>query len=243
MKLLTTSVLLIALCLGSSTASVTPCQVGKTAPAFGFWAWRANSSVKVFILSSDFAEAEFSYLLRPLQTWNAVVGATGTGVQFEYVGTVLQPQHCENCLTIMRGHVFDKTKKHMTELRAYSARADQIMTWAQIVIDPVLTNPKMLTDAVTHEVGHNFGLLDCYGCKAKSTVMNQFKTMNSPNEMDTPTPCDIQQVKASYAALARHVGPAPTKSEIVNEGEEPVDDDTPIVMKKPENRNNQDQKR
>lgn len=234
MKTLIVSIFVVALGLNSTAQSLKgPCTVGKTAPAFGFWVWRANSTVKVYLLSSDFAESDNAYLLKPLQTWNAVVDKTQSGVKFEYAGTVSDPRYCENCLTIMRGPVFDKKKRHATELRAYSARSDQIMTWGHIVVDPVLTNPEALSDAVAHELGHNFGLFDCYTCKSLSTLMNQFKQVNVPNEMNAPSPCDIAQVKAAYAAVAIQVRPAPVKSEIVDEGEEPVDDDTPIVTKKP----------
>lgn len=134
----------------------------------------------------------------------------------------------------MRGPVFDGRKRHATELRTYSARGDQIMTWAQIVVDPRLTNSKALTNAVAHELGHNFGLLDCYTCKFKTTVMNQFKVVNEPNDMEGPTTCDIAQVKAAFLELAVRVRPAPKIEEgVVDEGEEPEDDDTPIVIRKP----------
>src|SRR6185503_13129547 len=119
----------------------------------------------------------------------------------------------------------DKVKRHATELQTYSARRDQIMTWAHIVIDPVLTNPKALTNAMAHELGHNFGLFDCYSCKDKSTVMNQFKSVNVPNDMEGPTECDIAQVRAAYKELAVRVRPSPQILEVVDEGEEPEDDD------------------
>ena len=226
-------VLIVSLSGVSQTPAIKGCKVGKDAPAFGFWTWAANSNIKVYILTPDFAEAELPYLLKPFQNWNAVVAATGSGVKFEYVGSTAAPLYCENCLTIMRGKVFDKVKRHATELRTYSARRDQIMTWAHIVMDPVLTNPKALTNAIAHELGHNFGLVDCYSCKDKSTVMNQFKSVNVPNDMEGPTECDIAQVRAAYKELAVRVKPSPIVNEVVDEGEEPVDDDTPVIVKKP----------
>lgn len=213
-------------------AKITTCKVGKDAPAFGFWTWAPKSTVKVYVLSSDFAAGELPYLQKPFDTWNDVAGETGSGVKFENAGSTSRPLYCENCLTVMRGKVFDKAKRHATELRTYSARADQIMTWAHIVIDPVLTNPKAITNAIAHELGHNFGLVDCYSCKDKSTVMNQFKEINVPNEMEGPTKCDIAQVRAAFKELLVRVRPAP-KVEVVDEGEEPEDDDTPVVIRKP----------
>ena len=134
----------------------------------------------------------------------------------------------------MRGSVFDKTKRHVTELRAVSLHRDQIINYAAIVVDFKLTNPKALGDALAHEIGHNFGLFDCYTCREKSTVMNQFKAVNVPNDMATPTPCDIAQVREAYKELRVHVRPSPTNRGQIDEGEEPVDDDTPIVVPKPD---------
>jgi len=170
--------------------------------------------------------------LSPLASWNAVSDATGSRVKFEYAGITASPRYCENCLTIERGIVFDKQKRHLTELRAYSTRGDRMLSWASIVIDPALTNPKALTDAVAHELGHNFGLFDCYSCRAKATVMNQFGPINVANEMPGPTACDVAQVKLAYKQFSLQTSRAPV-SKNSEEGEEPVDDDTPIVVPKP----------
>ena len=207
------------------------CEVGVIAPTIGFWAWPAGTQVKVYVVESGFQPGEVSFLLTPLASWNSVSEVTGSRVKFEYAGTVTSAQHCDNCLTIERGVVFDKQQRHLTELRAYSARGDQTLSWASIVIDPALTNPKALTDAVAHELGHNFGLRDCYSCKSKSTVMNQFKAVNVAKDVAAPTSCDIAQVKAAYKRLT--LNPTIARKFVGDEGEEPVDDDTPIVIPNP----------
>jgi hypothetical protein len=212
---------------------VAPCRIGQQAPAIGFWTWAANAHVKVYVVSTDFKTQEIPYLLRALQNWNEASDLTGSGVKFEYEGDTRQQLSCENCLTVMRGPVFDKSKRHATELRAFSARRDQIISYASIIIDPGLTNPKALLDAVAHELGHNLGLLDCYTCKKKSTLMNQFKAMNVPNDMAVPTACDIAQVREAYKELKVRVRSSPPNRNLIDEGEEPVDDDTPIVIPKP----------
>jgi len=224
--------LLLSVRMTAQSSSMTSCTVGKDAAAFGFWTWPTNSTIKVYVVAEDFKDDELPFLLKPLETWSAVSEATGSGVKFDFIGPTTAALYCENCLTIRRAEVFDKVKRHATELRAYSARSNQIMTWAHILVDPVLKNPQALTNAIVHELGHNFGLQDCYGCKARSTVMIQFKVVNEPNGMEGPTACDIVQVKAAFKELAVRVRPVP-KAEIVDEGEEPVDDDTPVVIKKP----------
>jgi hypothetical protein len=237
----TVSIILLSLIAGlgvrdvhTQTATVIdPCRIGQQAPAIGFWTWAANAHVRVYIVSADFKTEEIPYILRALQNWNSASELTGSGVRFEYEGDTKQQLSCDNCLTVMRGPVFDKMKRHATELIASSAHRDQIISYASVIIDPRLTNPKAILDAVAHELGHNFGLLDCYTCKKKSTLMNQFKVMNVPNDMAAPTACDIAQVREAYKELKLRVRPSPPNRNLIDEGEEPVDDDTPIVIPKP----------
>jgi hypothetical protein len=234
-KMKVTAVLVIVLATWVQLwAQTKRCEVGVQAPPIGFWTWSTGSQVKVYVVESDFQPGEVSFLLTPLASWNAVSELTGSRVKFEYAGAVTSARYCENCLTIERGVVFDKQQRHLTELRAYSARGDRTLSWASILIDPALTNPKALTDAVAHELGHNFGLLDCYSCKAKTTVMNQFGPINVANEMPAPTACDVAQVKLAYKQLTLNTNRAPIAKKIIeDEGEEPVDDDSPIVVPKP----------
>ena len=216
----------------SSDSSV-PCKVGQQAPAIGFWTWAANARVKVFIVTADFKPADVSSLISALNNWNSVSEVTGSGVKLEYQGSTDHQLTCENCLTIMRGTVFDKSKRHLTGLTAFSAKHDQIISYAIIQVDPVLTNAKAIADALAHELGHNFGLLDCYTCKKKSTVMNQFRATNVPNDMSAPTSCDVAQVREAYKELKVRVRPSPPDRDLMDEGEEPVDDDTPVIVPKP----------
>jgi len=224
----------ILITVASLAAQPSSCKVGVAAAPVGFWTWAPESTIKVYVLGSDFEPNEIEYLLTPLATWNAVAVTTGSNVKFDYQGITSAPLFCENCLTIVRGQVFDKSKRHLTELKTYSASRNRIMTWATIVIDPLLKNPRTLTNALVHELGHSFGLLDCYSCKPDSTVMLQFKAVNVPNDMNRPSACDVTQVKLAYQTLAaqlkRVTQPKPLP---VDEGEEPVDDDTPIVVRKP----------
>ncbi len=192
--------------------------------------WAPNARVQVYVRSTDFDSEQLSYLLTALQKWNRASEQTGSGVKFEFKGNTAQQRSCENCLTILRDRVFDKTKRHATELSAYSARDNRIITWASIIVDPVLTNPKALLNAMVHELGHNLGLLDCYTCKRKSTVMNQFDALNVSNDMEAPTSCDVAQVRQAYKDLKVRNSALVRKLMPEDEGEEPVEDDTPIVV-------------
>lgn len=208
------------------------CQIGTDAPQIGFWTWPGNARVRVYVRSVDFKEKEIPSLVAALNTWNDVSELTGSGVRFKYEGSTDELVNKENTITIIRGEVFDAKRRHVTELRAFSLNKNQLITYAVIVIDPKLTNLKALTEAVAHELGHNLGLLDCYNCKAKSTLMGKFEKINAPNNQSQPTPCDIAQVKQAYVELKVRVRPSPVLL-AEDEGEEPIDDDTPIIVPKP----------
>lgn len=208
----------------------TPCDVGVRAPGFGFWTWPSDTRVKVYILSGGFKREEIPYLLIPLGLWDAEWKSTGSGVRLDYAGITSNPRQCQNCLTIMRATVFNQKTRHGSEFQAYSEQGNQLVSYAAILIDPALTNPKALTNAVAHELGHGLGLLDCYGCMGHSTVMNKLKSLNISNEMQGPTFCDIEQVRKGYKQLRIRVGPAPIMTDTVDDGEEPIEDDTPIVV-------------
>ena len=230
------SLTLVGLLLSGSPSKATEplvqCRVGTDAPQIGFWTWPRNAQVRVYIRSSDFKTKELPELVAPLDKWNEVSELTGSGVKFKYAGITSDLVNQENTITIIRGEVFDAKRRHVTELRAFSVRNNQLISYAVIVIDPKLTNLKALTEAVAHELGHNLGLLDCYNCKAKTTLMGKFERINVANNLSQPTPCDIAQVKQAYAELKVRIRPSPSNlSE--DEGEEPVDDDTPIVVPKP----------
>jgi hypothetical protein len=68
--------------------------------------------------------------------------------------------------------------------------------------------------------------------------MNQFEAVNMPNGMEGPTSCDIAQVKEAYKELKVVVRASPPdrKSMPEDEGEEPADDDTPVVVPTPATR-------
>jgi hypothetical protein len=227
-------VLAVLLMTAITSLAQTPCKVGVQAPAVGFSAWSPKSEINVYILENNFEDGELPFLFTALDAWNAVSDLTGSKVKLEYKGTTAVPLNCENCLTIRRGPVFDKSNRRLTTLTALSEPKNRIITWANITIDPLLTNPRTLTNAVAHELGHSFGLLDCYSCKARSTVMIKFTDVNVSNEMDGPSDCDLAQVKSVYQSLAVELkNRRLAKPIVVDVGEDPVEDDTPVVIPKP----------
>jgi hypothetical protein len=218
--------LLVGLLCTAVRAQEAPCKTGKQAPEFGFWSWAAGRHVKVYLRKDDFSPAEQRQLLTPFAQWNAVSRLTTANVAFDFQGETDAPRTCDNCLTITRERVFEQTRRHATELRAHSARSNRVITHAVIAVDRSLVDPQALVSAVAHELGHSFGLLDCYTCKSRTTVMSQLPELNVGNELEGPTACDILQVRRVYKGLQKRLAQATVAPD---EGEEPEDDETPIV--------------
>lgn len=222
---LTSCLLGAAINISAQKPELVPCKVGSNAASFGFSIWAPRSRIKVYLRTKDFGAEETDAVLAPLQSWNAVSNLTGSRVILEYAGQIDEQASCENCLTVMRGKA--TVRKGYDALANFRGLAthDEIIFSAAIVIEPRLKSLKALTDIMAHELGHSFGLRDCYSCKKQSTVMNQFDDFGTPNDLPAPSTCDIAQVAAAYRRA-----PAPVKVvPPIDEGEEPIDDDTPIV--------------
>ncbi|MEO7971935.1 MAG: hypothetical protein ABI698_11585 [bacterium] len=212
------------------------CDAKVKAPDYSLPAWPEKVGVKVYIVATDFKPEEIAAILAPLRNWSAVAEASGSQVTFVYSGTAVAQQDRLNCLTVMRGRVHDN-QKHAAEFQAMVYPGEQTILYARLVIDPSIPNLTALTNAVAHELGHNFGLRDCFDCRGGTTVMGLIR---SSNGLTGPTRCDVAQVRRVYDH-ARMQAPEVKKRKLqqlakivpVDEGEEPVDDDTPIVVKKP----------
>jgi hypothetical protein len=215
----------------SQSAVASDCKVGKRAPRGGFWTWAPGSRLKVYVFEGDFRSDQIAYLLKPLSHWDAVSELTGAGVRISYAGTTTRMLECSNCVTIMRGSVFNKKTRHGSELKAFGEEGTQIIKYAAIHIDPVLMDRETLSNVIAHELGHSFGLLDCYNCAEGSTVMNNLKGMNIGNGMTGPTDCDVAAVKKVYLTVRTRASDLAAKIVVQpeDEGEMPVEDDTPII--------------
>ena len=209
---------------------VADCKVGSRAAATGFWTWQPDSRVYVYFLQNHFSKEEINSLTTPIRLWDEVSEASETKVRLTYAGTTLTPLECENCLTILRGNVHNEKTRHGGEIRAFGVNGTRIIHHASIVIDPRMKTPASLKSAVAHELGHSFGLQDCYDCKDRSTVMIKFGGFSLSNGVEGPTGCDVAQVRKAYVELKKRFRAVVVH---VDEGEEGVPDDTPLVIPEP----------
>jgi hypothetical protein len=213
-----------------SQTSVVDCKVGSRAAATGFWTWQPDTRVYVYVLQNDFSKDEISSLTTPVRLWDAVSEATESKVRLTYAGTTVTPRECENCLTILRGNVHNEKTRHGGEIRAFGINGTRIIHHASIVIDPRMTTSASLKSAVAHEIGHSFGLQDCYNCKDGSTVMIKFGGFSLSNGVEGPTGCDVSQVRRAYIEVKKRNRPVVMQED---EGEEGVPDNTPLVIPEP----------
>lgn len=222
-------------CLGSSLQfvsaqkTVKPCVERQTAAPIGYWMWRQDAQVSVYVRTSDFKDQEVASILKAIKLWDEASAGNGSGVRFIYVGASSSTKTDDNSLTIMHGAT--TRKEHRAEIQAFSKRGGQTIDYAAITIDPSVMGADALANALAHEIGHSLGLLDCYSCKQESTAMWKL----SSSGIKAPTVCDKEQVKEAYAQLKLFVRPAPASEAgaTVDEGEEPVEDDTPVIEAKP----------
>ena len=115
----------------------------------------------------------------------------------------------------------------MARLEAHSLRSDQLIDWAEILVDPRVKDGKVLTNVVAHEIGHSLGLLDCYHCQSGTTAMGLIKSAEESNGIEGPTSCDRSAVLAAYQQLKHHAGRRHYRKPRVKDDPK---DNTPIVL-------------
>jgi hypothetical protein len=225
----------LAVTTKTSATVASPCVVGHTAPSSGFWMWPANSQVKIYLRAPDFSERDVTAVRVAVHNWDESAMENGSNVRFSVAGLTLETKIAAGAMTLVRGDVFDKQRRHLALLQAHSLKVDQLIDYAVLIVDFKLTNPEVLTNVMAHEIGHSLGLLDCVKCSSRSTAMGLMKGNGESNGIEGPTACDKAGVSAAYRELLARVGPSPATSAlnqlVVDEGEEPEEDDTAVVKK------------
>lgn len=226
----------LAVTTRTAATLASPCVVGHTAPSSGFWTWPANSQVKIYLRAPDFSERDVAAVRVAVHNWDESALENGSQVRFSVAGLTRETKTGAGAMTLVRGDVFDKQRRHLALLQAHSIKEDQVIDYAVLIVDFKLTNPEVLTNVMAHEIGHSLGLLDCFKCSSGSTAMGLMKGNGESNGIDGPTACDKAGVNTAYRELLARVGPSPSLALNqlgVDEGEEPEEDDTMVVVKRP----------
>jgi len=209
----------------------TQCTVGRTQPAIGFWTWPAGTEVNVYLREPDFSSEYAQAVDRAIHTWNATTTENGSQVRFVLRGLTQTPRTGLGDMTLVRGDVFTKKRKHLALLEAHSLHHNQLIDYALVIVDQRVNNPAVLTNVMAHELGHSLGLMDCYRCAGQTTAMGLMKSANEANGIDGPTACDTLAVQLAYRELSARIKTeaSMTRTEKPDEGEEPEADDTPVI--------------
>src|ERR1041384_3395894 len=209
-----------------------PCVAGRTAARFGFWTWPSHSSVNVYLRTPDFSESDGPAVETAMKNWNQTSIENGSQVHFVFKGLASIVSAAQGDFTLIRNPVYGKKERHLALLEAHSLRGDQLIDWALVIVDPTVRNASVLTNVMAHEIGHSLGLLDCPKCHGGGAGRGARRGADESNGIDGPTACDKLTVLAAYEELKLRVARAPLSSrttEAADVGEEPEEDDTPIV--------------
>jgi len=165
--------------------------------------WPAGATVRVYI---DPAFAQIPGAVQAIQdaftNWS---NAAGSGVTFQFSST---PVSGQNTYTVNRqepslGPGFQgETGGQTSGGHRYSAFSN---------LNPGVTLPAALTQAMAHELGHTFGLGDAPGnCQNRGSAMNLAPSLNDTTRgADGPTNCD-SGASAQYNNYGATPTPSPT---------------------------------
>lgn len=210
-----------------------PCVAGRTAAPIGFWTWPAGTRVKVYLREPDFGVADIAGVTVALQNWDAAAIEDGSQVHFSSRGLTRETKTAQGDITLVRGDIYQKKGlRHLALLEANGDANNQLIDHALVIVDITVKEPAVLTNVIAHELGHSLGLLDCYKCRGGSTAMGLMKSARESNGIEGPTACDRTAVLSAYEKLSLHVAASPAalqSVEALDQGEEPEEDDTPIV--------------
>jgi hypothetical protein len=209
-----------------------PCVVGRTAAPVGFWTWPAGTHVSVYLREPDFEVGDIAAVNVALQNWDAAAVEDGSLVHFSFRGLTRETKTAQGNMTLIRGAIYQKKVRHLALLEAHSLSNNQLIDYALVIVDITVKDPEVLTNVMAHEIGHSLGLLDCYHCRGGSTAMGLLKSADESNGIEGPTTCDKTAVLSAYEKLSLHVAASPAalqSVEAMDQGEEPEEDDTPII--------------
>lgn len=217
----------------NAASESSPCVAGRTAAPVGFWTWPSNSLVNIYLRAPDFSEADVAAVRVAAGNWSQSAAENSSLVHFKVHGLTPDMRTRAGDMTLIRGDIYDKKSQQLAVLQAHSLKENELIDYALVVVDFRVKKAEVLTNVMAHELGHSLGLLDCYKCRGQSTAMGSIETGFGSSGMAGPTACDKVAVSAAYRDLLARVGPAAAiarvRKGLLDEGEEPEADDTPVV--------------
>jgi hypothetical protein len=160
--------------------------------------WPQGAEVQVIFDNSVSPERRAIYQ-QVLDNWSA---GNGQGVTFNYGAfTTQQDPHS----MLISDAVPSTGASYRGQVEWQQWDANGALKYSQIAINPDVTDPSALANAMSHEIGHNFGLNHTAdGSVSNRTASSLYDSNIGLNDTTTgapgPTPCDNQVINSIYAS-------------------------------------------
>jgi hypothetical protein len=177
-----TATLFVLLAVFVGVAQTVPCEIPPRNPQNS--AWPPGQTVNVYINPAGFTSQQIGAIQTALNNWSA---GNNNAVNFNISTTPVSGNYS---YTIRRqtpgispgaqGETGGTGVTNGYRLTAYSN------------LNPGVTDITALTQVMSHEIGHTFGLGDCASCSQNSTAMTlpASADLNARGGSEGPTPCD-----------------------------------------------------
>jgi hypothetical protein len=165
--------------------------------------WLPNTSVTVSFVDGDFTESEKAALQVAINLWQSALSRLAVGLVFvNGADVVSEAAPAFGQIIVRRAYKMEEGKYGRI---VASARADNYLDRASILVNGAVREKKILRKLMMHELGHALGLRDCSDCGAGKSVMNHFSLtsilgfgVQERNVASKPTLSDIAQVETGY---------------------------------------------
>jgi hypothetical protein len=164
--------------------------------------WARSAPIVVNINPNDFPTPELRAAIRQAFI-NFQSSPASNGVTFSYTYNSTPTVGPGNVQTINAFQVNRPTNYSYGAAQAAvgGGAAGNTRTSAFVDINPLVTDPVALTQAMAHEIGHTFGLNDCNNCAPGTSIMTLFppgQYNNTTYGRVGPSSCDASAISDIY---------------------------------------------
>ena len=153
--------------------------------------WNRNTNVRVWIAPSVLPDLH-QPIRDAVSTW-AVHPKNSSGIIFTFVDA--EPVDGSDTLIFRQQWIG-------TQPAQYSM--DPVLKRATISLNSGITNPTAAGQTATHEVGHSYGMLDCWQCATGTSVMVERPAdLNDTSWPSSPSECDIAGAMLGLGAIRK----------------------------------------
>jgi hypothetical protein len=175
-----------------------PCSTPPKEPTTNGASWPTGQQVLVVINPNDFSPSERNAIQQAFMNWQNANGSTGnnSGVTYTFT-TGSSPNGAPNTQYVHRGNASTGGYSNIAFTGSPTTSGNHT-TSTVTIIDSTITNLNVITGIMNHEIGHSFGLGDCYSCAPGSSMMapptcspcnGNLNNLRFPG-LNGPTTCD-----------------------------------------------------